>query len=55
MTKHDNLKMLDQIRKELSQDLEKMTSQQREEFFKGTEEIYEGLKKMAKVRQSITR
>lgn len=55
MTKHDNLKMLNQIRKELSQDLEKMTPQQRKEFSKGTEEIYEGLKRMAKVKQSITR
>ena len=53
--KHDNLKTLSQIRKELSEDLEKMTTRQREEFFKGTEEIYEGLKKMAKVKQSIAR
>ncbi|MGH2611674.1 MAG: hypothetical protein ACRDFB_01335 [Rhabdochlamydiaceae bacterium] len=53
--KHGNLKILNQVHKELSQDLEKMTPQQREEFFKGTEEIYKGLKKMAKVRQSFTR
>ncbi len=54
-TKHDNLKMLRQIRKELSLELEKMTSDQREEFFKGAEEFYEGLRKMEKVRASIAR
>lgn len=47
--------MLEQIRKELSQDLEKMTPQQQKEFFKGAEEMYEGLRKMARVKQSITR
>lgn len=55
MAKNDNLKLLSKIRKELSQDLEKMTPQQREEFLKGTEEIYKGLRKMAKVKQSIAR
>lgn len=53
--KHDNLKMLRQIREELSVELEKMTPKQREEFFKGAEELYEGLKKMEKVRASIAR
>ncbi len=47
--------MLDQIRKELSQDLERMMPKQREEFFKGAENVYEGLKKMAKARQAVTR
>lgn len=55
MTKHDNLKMLGKIRKELSHDLDKMTPQQREKFFEGTREIYDGLKKMAKVRQAIAK
>ena len=53
--KHDNLKMLNQIRKELSLELEKMMPEQREEFFKGAENVYDGLKKMAKARQTITR
>jgi hypothetical protein len=55
MTKHDNLKMLAKIRKQLSQDLDKMTPQQREKFFEGTKDVYEGLKKMAKVRHSIVK
>ena len=54
-TKRDNLKMLSQIRKELSIELEKMTPKQREEFFKGAEEFYKGLKKMERVRAAITR
>jgi hypothetical protein len=53
--KHDNLKMLRQIRKEISSELEKMTPEQRQEFFKGAEELYEGLKKMEKVRAAIAR
>ncbi len=53
--KRDNLKMLRQIRKELSLELEKMTPEQREEFFKGAEEFYEGLRKMEKVRAAIAR
>jgi hypothetical protein len=47
--------MLNQIREELSQDLEKMMPEQREEFFKGAENVYDGLKKMAKARQAVTR
>jgi hypothetical protein len=47
--------MLRQIRKELSLELEKMTPEQREEFFKGAKEFYEGLRKMEKVRAAITR
>jgi predicted CopG family antitoxin len=53
--KHDNLKMLRQIRKELSLELKKMAPEQRKEFITGTEDVYEGLKKMAKARQSIAR
>lgn len=53
--KHDNVKMLQKIREELSLELEQMTPKQREEFFKGAEEVYEGLKKMAKARTAITR
>jgi len=55
LTKHDDLKMLGKIRRDLSQDLEKMTPQQREKFFEGAKEIYEGLKKMVEVRQSVTK
>ena len=51
----DNLKMLRQIRKEVSSELEKMTPEQRQEFFKGAEELYEGLKKMEKVRAAVAR
>ena len=53
--KHDNLKMVQHIRKELSLELEKMTPRQREEFFKGAEELFEGLKKIEKVRAAIAR
>jgi len=53
--KHDNVKMLQKIREELSLELEQMTPKQREEFFKGAEEVYEGLKRMAKARTAITR
>ncbi len=52
--KHDNLKMLHGIRKELSLELVKMSSKQREEFFQGAEEFYAGLKKMERVRASIS-
>ncbi len=47
--------MLQKIRKDLSLELEKMTPRQREEFFKGAEKVYEGLKKMAKARATIAR
>ena len=53
--KHDNVKMLRKIREELSLELEKMAPKQREEYFKGAYEVYEGLKKLAKVRVAITR
>lgn len=39
---------------ELSLELEKMTSKQREEYFKGAYEVYEGLKKMVKAKEAIT-
>jgi predicted CopG family antitoxin len=52
--KHNNIKMLQKIREELSSDLEKMTPKQREEFFRGAEEVYEGLSKMAKARASVS-
>lgn len=48
MDKHDNLKILGKIRNQISQDLDKMTPQQREKFFEGAKEIYEGLKKDGK-------
>ena len=53
--KHDNVKMLRKIREELSLELEKMAPKQREEYFKGAYEVYEGLKKMAKARAAIIR
>ncbi len=53
--KHENVKMLQKIRKDLSLELEKMTPRQREEFFKGAEKVYEGLKNMAKARATIAR
>jgi len=37
-----------------SLELEKMTPKQRKEYFKAACEVYEGLKKMAKVREAIT-
>ncbi len=53
--KQDNLKMLRDIRKELSSELEKMTPDQREEFFRGAEEFYKGLTRMEKVRTAVAR
>lgn len=47
--------MLRKIREELSLELEKMTPKQCEEYFKGAYEVYEGLKKMAKIREAITK
>jgi hypothetical protein len=52
---HDNIKMLQKIREEISLELEQMTPEQREEFFRGAEDVYEGLKKMAKVRTAIAK
>jgi hypothetical protein len=46
--------MIREIRRELSLELVKMSSKQREEFFKGAEEFYAGLKKMERVRASIS-
>jgi hypothetical protein len=47
--------MLRQIREELSLELDKMTPKQREEFFRGAEELFHGLQKMEKVRAAIAR
>jgi len=46
--------MLREMRKELSLELAKMSPKQREEFFRGAEEFYAGLKKMERVRASIS-
>lgn len=47
--------MLNKIKQEISLELERMTPKQREVFFKGAEDVYEGLKKMAKARTSLTK
>jgi len=41
--KHNNVKMVWKIRRELSEEMVKMTPRQREEYFKGAYEVYEGL------------
>jgi hypothetical protein len=51
--KYDNDEMIRKIREELSLELDKMTTKQREKFFKGAKEVYEGLRKMAKARTTI--
>jgi hypothetical protein len=53
--KRNNVKMLNRIRKELSKELSMMTPAQRQEFFQGAEDVYEGLKKMARSRETIAR
>ena len=48
--KHNNVKMLQKIREELSEEMARMTPKQRREYAKAAKEVYRGLAKMVKIR-----
>jgi hypothetical protein len=54
-TRQKSLKMLREVRRELLLELQKMTTNQRDEFLRGAEEFYKGLMKMEKVRAAIAK
>jgi hypothetical protein len=53
MPRQSSLNELRKIRRELSEEMSKMTSRQRREYAKAAEEVYRGLEKMTKIRSLV--